>query len=452
MMHQVRVFLTLGLCLSALALGVSLTESRLYGQGKGQDDAKVILPRGNRDKLEKPTKEQRDAWNALVKGDRAYAGSEKDKEVIDTAAQLFAYRVTWTWYHDEPSKMDQLYKEFDGALTTAQKNRYKVEKFLDAYAKQLMGYLKEVMQNDRAIARVNAARMLARLAAVGVEDVGDVLAETLQDPKQLDAVKLYVLKGFQAYFNQTRGEKFNLRIRNEEREQRCLQALLAFLQRKPSEELLAFLNRKQTDDEPSPEEEAALRPLREQVAAFHYVRREAVKALGETRKPGFMGKDKRLLPETRTALELLKFLRHDGYTPPADLTEQIEAAVAVCQLEAKELTIYQPDYAAAQIGWFLIDFLQRGLDEREKKQEPWRYHARHLSAALDEFKNNSRNTDGSTYVNNFVGRAQPLVDQFERGQTPTPADLRTWLTQNPPKATSLYRGVEDAVVKSPEKE
>src|SRR5207247_6870536 len=107
---------------------------------------------------------------------------------------------------------------------------------------------------------------------------------TRQSPKEIEAVKFWVLRGFQAYFNQARGENAPLRIRNEEREQRCILALMTYLHRKPPEEIVAFLNRKPAEDATA-EEDLSLRPLQEQLAALHYIRREAVKAIGETRHP-----------------------------------------------------------------------------------------------------------------------------------------------------------------------
>src|SRR5262249_59569324 len=100
-----------------------------------------------------------------------------------------------------------------------------------------------------------------------------------------------------------------------------------------------------------------------------------------------------------------------------------------------QLAIYQADYAAAHIARFLIEFIERGVKERDEKKEPWRYYSVRLSTALEEMKNHSRLTDSQDYVAKVVDRARPLVDGFEKGSTLTPADFNVWLGQNPPNST-----------------
>src|SRR5262249_26187929 len=151
-------------------------------------------------------------------------------------------------------------------------------------------------------------------------------------------------------FALTRGENA-IRIRDEEREKRAVLTLLE------------YLNRKSPLSESSPPEE---------VAAVVYIRREADRALGQTRYPALIGKDKKILPEGLTALSLLKVLRKDGVTPEPNLAEQVEAAIALCQLNAELVPDYQVDYVVAQLGRFLVEFTQRCLEEREFKKEPWR--------------------------------------------------------------------------------
>src|ERR1051325_1936850 len=100
MLNQVRILLTLGLCSVALAAGVSPMLSRSYGQGKGPtlDDAKIMLPRGGQEKLTNDfnSAKHREAWKVLVTAERTYS-PERDKDVIDTSAQWFVYRLTWPW-------------------------------------------------------------------------------------------------------------------------------------------------------------------------------------------------------------------------------------------------------------------------------------------------------------------------------------------------------------------
>src|SRR5262249_34672281 len=152
------------------------------------------------DKLDKQykTKEFRDQLSALAKG--TAQPSEANKDLIDKAAQWHIYRVTWTLLQNEPDRMEGVYQDLNRLLTDAQRGKQHSEKFLQQFARQCLGCLKEVLQNDRAIARVNGARLLARLAGTGQEEVLDLLVDTLKDPKQNDAVKLYALRGLHDLF------------------------------------------------------------------------------------------------------------------------------------------------------------------------------------------------------------------------------------------------------------
>src|SRR5262249_46909669 len=148
------------------------------------------------------------------------------------AAQWHIYRVTWTLLQNESERMDTIYRDLDRVLTEAQKGKGATEKFLQLFTKQCLSCVKEVLQNDRAIARINGARLLSRLASTGQEEILDLLTDVLKDPKQSEAVKSYALKGFHDFFALTRGENA-IRIRDEDREKRAVLALLEYLNRKP---------------------------------------------------------------------------------------------------------------------------------------------------------------------------------------------------------------------------
>jgi hypothetical protein len=419
--------------LLSLAACALLPAGLAWGQqGKGPsstEEARVMLPRDGADKLDKQynSKDFREQLSALTKG--TAQPSDANKEVIDKAAQWHIYRVTWTLLQSEPERMELTYQQFSRILTEAQKGRQNTEKFLQQFTRQCLVCLKEVLQNDRAIARINGARMLARLAGTGQEEVLDLLVEVLKDPKQTDAVKLYVLRGLHDFFALTRGENA-IRIRDEEREKRCVLAMLE------------YLNRKSSLSESGPPEEAA---------AVVYLRREADKALGETRFPALISKDKKPLPEGLTALSLLKVLRKDGVSPEPSLSEQVEAAIALCQLNAELVPDYQPDYVVTQLGRFLVEFTQRCLEEREQKREPWRVDVLRMQQALEDLKFGARRTPYSDYVNKFVAQAKPILETLEKSGTPRAADMDAWLNQNPPKGTSVYKGIDSSVIKAPEK-
>lgn len=419
------------LTLLGLLAGLLLSATSLRAQVKqpsGGEDAKIMLPVEGAKRLDDQykTKEVREALTSLTRG--TTQPSDANREAIEVGAKWLIYRVTWPELQNKPEAMDSVVKEYDRFLTEIQRGKG-TEKFLQQFSRLSQSCLRQVLQNDRAIARVNGARILARLAGTGQEEILDLLVEVLKDPKQGDAVKLWTLRGFQEFFKLTRGPDA-IRVRDEERERRSIQAVLDFVNRKSD-----------VSDSASPGE----------VAAFQYVRRDAVKALAETRHPAVVGKDKKLNPEAMTALTLLKILRKDGPAPEPTLAEQVEAAIGIAQLNADLLADYQADYAAAQVGRFLVEFTQQCLENREAKREPWKVYNLRLAQAMEEFKNNVRRTPYSDYVNKLAAQTRPIFESLERNGTPRPADLDSWLNQNPPKNASTYRGVEASVVKPPEK-
>lgn len=442
--------LGLGLLLQAVPVGAQ--QKGGTSGSSGTADAKVILPRDGYEKLDTlyKKKETREALDSMVKGTTTPTAAHKD--VIETAAKWHVYRVTWPSLQEKEDGMDGVVRDLDKRLADAGR-KATTESFVKEFTKAALGCVREVLQNDRAIARVNGARLLARLAGTGQEDVLDVLTETLRDPKQNDAVKLWALRGFTTFFNLSRTEVTG-RVKDEQREHNAILALLEYLTRKPSPEIEKDLKTLATKvDSPSLADEMEERNAREELAAVRYLRRDNVRALGETRYPALVGKDKKPLPNALTALALLRVLRKDGTAVEPELSEQLEAAIAVCQLNAELTPDYQADYAAALVGHFLVEFIQSCVESRgaQDKREPWKIHIVRLIQALDALKENSRKTPAAAYVNKFVGKAKPMLEGLEKNQSQQPADLDAWLSQNPPPNTSVYKGMNTSEVKTPER-
>src|SRR5207248_8216994 len=118
--------------------------------------------------------------------------------------------------------------------------------------------LREVTKNPRPVARVNAVMVLARLAATGDEEAAVALLDVIKDDKENDGIKMYAFRGMRDFFALGQTENTSP-FRKKEREAECIAALLA------------FLNRPATIGDNAPAEEKA---------AVHYVRRDAIAALG----------------------------------------------------------------------------------------------------------------------------------------------------------------------------
>src|SRR5207245_3342915 len=132
--------------------------------------------------------------------------------------------------------------------------------------------------------------ILARLGETGQEEFADPLAKVVEDKDQLDAVKLFALRGLKELFDAV--EKF----KDPEREARAVQAVIAFIRRP-----LTGTN------------------SAEEVGAFHYVRREAAAALARCRLPA-VELNKKVVGQP--ALELLHVLSRDGLDPRPVLGER----------------------------------------------------------------------------------------------------------------------------------
>src|SRR5262249_6260526 len=144
----------------------------------------------------------------------------------------------------------------------------------------------------------------------------------------------------------------------------------------------------------------------EEVAAVQYIRREAIRALGLTRYPMLPKKD----IDGMTALWLLRIVGKSGFDPEPSLTEQAEAAIGLWHMQAKLSKDDQPDYAAQQIGNFLLDFIKEFNTQRPTtKSVPWKYYAVRISMALDKLAEQAKEAGGkggADYVNKFVAEAQ----------------------------------------------
>jgi hypothetical protein len=362
-------------------------------------------------------------------------------ELLDHAAQWYAYRLTHTEYQEpklaSPGMHDLVRQALDQIIDLRDPRKPATraqQEYMKEFGKRFAARLQEVVKNPKVIARVNAAIILARLAKAGQEDAVNVLVEVLQDPKENDAVKLYALRGLRDLFASGRGES---PFTDKEREARVITALLDYVAHKPT-----------LSKEAPPEE----------VAAVNFVRAEAVAALGQTIYPaGTKMVAKVAHIERPTALTLLRVLRKDGIQPDPSLAEQVAAAAGICQLHSKELDQYNPDYAAYHIGRFIVEFvsLYNSRGQQEKK-EPWKIYAHHLRNGLEVMNADLSNPPASqhaAYVAELAKQANRLLEPIQNSTTATPApnDLSSWLDQNPPKSKSVYKGMPEAVINEGEK-
>src|SRR5271167_4362677 len=98
---------------------------------------------------------------------------------------------------------------------------------------------------------------------------------------------------------------------------------------------------------------------------------------------------------------------------------------------------YQPDYAAHQVGLFVVDFIKRYGAEKQvnpdKPTEPWKYDASRLIEALDMMNAQAKNA----HVTLVVDKSKELLTKIEKAlQAPNSTDLAELLrtTDSPGKS------------------
>ncbi|MGE3807320.1 MAG: hypothetical protein AB7K24_21865 [Gemmataceae bacterium] len=372
----------------------------------------------------------RDGQNQVLKA---------NKPLLDKAARWYVGRLTWKEVHtkslEQPTggivvTMNDLVNEALRHIPPARKFQQKAGTrqnqilYCREYGKSIAAVVNEILKNPAQppIAQVNAVRILAALGETGVEDFAGPLAEIVDAPELNDAVKLHALRGLHALFTESAPFKDNAL------ETKTLVTLDNFVKRPPNY--------------PKSASEG-------EIAAFRYVRRAAVRALGAGRTPRITEKGK---PLAKPALHLIKILSGDGVEPPPDLREQIEAAIAVCQLDPKTAPGYNPDYTAQHLAAFTLEFCNRFNEDRSRtggKTLAWAVEAARIDVALSDLK---KNAPDNAYVAEVANRCKDLLREVESEKPPLPASLnsvRAMVAEKPPKSKLVFTDDPDSAVKLP---
>jgi hypothetical protein len=346
--------------------------------------------------------------------------------------------------------MNDLVKEAFAQIIDPRTAKEYQDTFATAFGKVFTKRLHEVVKNPEIIARINAARILARLAATGQQDAMEVLTEVVEDAKEIDAVKLYAFQSIRDFFSLLHGDNpITIRWTDHKKPDPEAQAITA---------LLDYVTRKPT---------LPMNPSPGHLAAISWVRAEAIAALGQTRYPGKVTVDektKKVSLERPTALVLMRVLRSDGFLPPPTRREQIAAAVGLMQLEPKKCREYQVKTALYHIGRFLVDFrrvyvppqkVEKG-DKGEKPEkpekpelsrEPWRIYAEQLLQvvkAVEDMAQNTNDKPTQEYLRAFVSTVKPMLTDIFQGkpQAASAEELSAWLDKNPSLVVYDVAGLE----------
>jgi len=349
------------------------------------------------------------------------ASAADNAEAVDVLAQWHTFQVTWNDVQSAPGAMTSVISDFDRFLDDATKN--KATALLDAFTSRAVEHLRLVLQNDRQIARLNGARILARLAKAGQEETADLLAEAVADPQQNDAVKYCAFQGLRELFalaNQANPTIFQTK-KGKQREAVCLEALVKGASRKvPGADGLP----------------------RDELEGIRVVRREALHALAMNRRPGVTD-DKGALV-LRPAQVLAQAARADGMVPEPRVDERVEAAIGLARQSPKAFDGYQADYAAYQLAWFTADF---GRASNAGTKELWKTSAARLIEAFEGMKAETAALKEGKNIAEFLDKSLSVLDTIRRDGKGDARDLVAWLSGQDLPNKTLYKGVADSAIK-----
>ena len=375
--------------------------------------------------LQVPKFDNQDKFRTALRDD---AAAPKDiLDSCDTAARHYVYRLTTVYRPSErttlpkvPNRMAQVAREVETWFREVYGAEAKNAAIQQQVGKRAAAALETILKNPQQlpIVRVNAARLLAQLAALsGVEEtadpcVGVVTGEYFKKDaggeKEVDGVRYWALRGLSNLLARTNG---TAGVKDAKRRAAILAALVQFIER------------------PSPLSKVA-KP--EEVEGVRMVRREAVRALAQARDPGAAG------PDSHAALTLLRVAARDkGLVPEPRTDELVEAVVGLCQMRPdKDI---QPGYVGYHVARCFRELARRYQGRGQiKKPEPWKVHGARLVDALKAFQA-AHPTDAT--VRQAATLAIPVVTDIEKGVPPGGAAgrLAAWVEGTTPSQTSVYK-------------
>jgi hypothetical protein len=367
----------------------------------------------------KPSRDEQTRFDQLRQGNQPVSAG--DKELFDKVAKYYADRLLDP--NIQKDGMAAAVRDVEKRLFP--QNPYprmnpEQRRFVDEFGKAMVAALEPLALNQsKPIVKINAARMLAEVGGAGCDTAAELSIKILEKENESDAVKLYALECLKNLFSiepekdiqeaRTVFQKGN-NLQQTPLEQRSIQALIAFVQRKSP-----------LPDNAPEEEQNAVRFVRcEAIRALGKVRVQTVKNLGQV--------------AGRPALTLLRTSRSDGMTPPTNTKERVEAIIGFCQLLADKDRDMQLDYSVYHLGQAICELAEYRNSHPQDMSIPWKVTGERIQEALDRWNSGADKLKlaNANYVQGLVAMAklhvlEPLAAGKE-GNLPNVEALRTWLT------------------------
>jgi hypothetical protein len=364
-----------------------------------------------------------DAQKDRAAKDRLFRGEgvdeKNDQGFLDRVARYHVMRVVVVERTPHPKEMYKVVEEFRSLIKSAVGDNWKNkdkeiqenhDKFLSLFGRELVKSFQKVLAlpvedfnpKEYESMLVHTSLMLEPLGQVGQPEVATFLAGLVKDPKiparakeppkesknadmrinsVKDVIRLYAFKGLRECFMARPPEVFSF-TQDPEREAIVdrLQPIVDFLAGPPT---------------------LAATASEDEVAAFRYIRREAVRALAETRLHSVPFLDGKTL-KAPVAHALARVLAGDkaGMAPPPRLSERLEAAIGLCQMkgevEANRTAVIklQPDLVVGLVGKTVVELAQAyqqdypNIDLKTGKlpRQAWKAYADRMGYALKDLQ------------------------------------------------------------------
>lgn len=374
-------------------------------------------------------------FNKTLRGEIVFdSKNPAHMKAVDVNARFFVYRVTRPEIQSEPGKMDSIFKEFESVLKQL---RTKADNpFSTSFLAKILEKTKEVIPNTSISARINAIRIqamcpseIATCDLQGQKILPDQFmasfVEVLQKSPD-DGMKLYALKGVRDTYKVIRPmamvKKASSRV-----------TLNPALEVKVAETLAQLIENPTVYP-------AGTAP--EIVEGYRVLRREALKALAQSRAPisGQKGK---------TAFILAKFANGSDIKPEPRLDERAEAAIGLLNLRTQDPdpSDYNMEAALYQFSSFLVDFFQRFNSRNDSDAEklfPWKFYAAKITDSIDELNKEVKNVPYLVEMVQKIGLGLSDMEKLDKAAVP---QLATFVQSKPPASLLIYKKIPGTEVK-----
>lgn len=374
-------------------------------------------------------------FNKTLRGEVVFdAKNPAHMKAVDVYARFFVYRVTRPEIQSEPGKMDSIFKEFESVLKQL---RTKADNpFNTSFLAKILEKTKEVLPNTSISARINAVRMQAMCPAEiancdlpGQKILPDQFMESFIEVLQKspdDGMKLYALKGVRDTYKVIRPMAVVKKASNRV-------TLNPALEVKVAETLAQIIETPMVYP-------AGTAP--EIVEGYRVLRREALKALAQSRAPisGQKGK---------TAFILAKFANGSDIKPEPRLDERAEAAIGLLNLRTQDPdpSEYNIEAALYQFSSFLVDFFQRFNSRNDSDAEklfPWKFYAARITDSIDELNKEVKNVPYVVEMVQKIGLGLSDMEKLDKAAVP---QLAMFVQSKQPASLLIYKKIPGTEVK-----